>query len=328
MTPTGPTGPTERTEEEERRALTSAVRSLVRQPAPLPGSGGTAQRWDRLRSLAADDVVVGRLVEAHLDADAILAELGHERPRRGEWWGVWAAEPPSPRVGAVPDGDRWRLSGAKPWCSGTTLCTHALMTADTDDGVALFAVDLRVDGVRGELSSWRTAGMRRSGTGTVHLDRVPARRVGSHGDYLDRAGFWHGGAGVAACWVGGAERVARTLREAVARRPEAHALAHLGAVDSALAGARWALEAAAQEVDEAPDDLDAAQVRTMRLRAVAEQAVATTVDRVGRALGAAPLCLDGEHAAAVADVTVYVRQSHAERDLEGLGRLLVGEAPR
>ncbi|TQJ07823.1 hypothetical protein [Lapillicoccus jejuensis] len=319
---------TDRTEEEERRLLTAAVRSLLRQPVPLPGSGGTAERWDRLRAAAADDVVVARLVEAHLDADAILAELGQERPRRGEWWGVWAAEPPSPRVTATPEGDRWLLSGAKAWCSGTGLCTHALLTADTDDGVALFAVDLRGDDVRGEPSTWRAAGMRRSSTGTVHLDRVTARRVGSHADYLDRPGFWHGGAGVAACWVGGAERVARTLRQAVERRPEAHALAHLGAVDAALAGARWVLDAAARELDEAPTSRRAAQVRTMRVRAVAEQAVTTTVDHVGRALGATPLCLDGDHAAAVADVTVYVRQSHAERDLEGLGRLLVGELPQ
>ncbi|GAA1902399.1 hypothetical protein GCM10009814_34680 [Lapillicoccus jejuensis] len=241
---------------------------------------------------------------------------------------MWAAEPPSPRVTATPEGDRWLLSGAKAWCSGTGLCTHALLTADTDDGVALFAVDLRGDDVRGEPSTWRAAGMRRSSTGTVHLDRVTARRVGSHADYLDRPGFWHGGAGVAACWVGGAERVARTLRQAVERRPEAHALAHLGAVDAALAGARWVLDAAARELDEAPTSRRAAQVRTMRVRAVAEQAVTTTVDHVGRALGATPLCLDGDHAAAVADVTVYVRQSHAERDLEGLGRLLVGELPQ
>ncbi|MDQ2757232.1 MAG: acyl-CoA dehydrogenase, partial [Actinomycetota bacterium] len=42
---------------------------------------------------------------------------------------------------------------------------------------------------------------------------------------------------------------------------------------------------------------------------------------VGRALGAAPLCLDAAHAQAVADVQVYVRQSHAERDLAALGAL-------
>ena len=43
---------------------------------PLPGSGGTLQRWRALVDLAADDLCVARLAEAHLDALAILAELG------------------------------------------------------------------------------------------------------------------------------------------------------------------------------------------------------------------------------------------------------------
>lgn len=51
------------------------------------------------------------------------------------------------------------------------------------------------------------------------------------------------------------------------------------------------------------------------------------IDRVGRALGAGPLCRDADHARRVADLTVYLRQSHAEADLEQLGRLLVEEDP-
>jgi hypothetical protein len=41
---------------------------------------------------------------------------------------------------------------------------------------------------------------------------------------------------------------------------------------------------------------------------------------VGRALGAAPLGHDADHARNVADLTVYIRQHHAERDFEALGR--------
>ena len=42
--------------------------------------------------------------------------------------------------------------------------------------------------------------------------------------------------------------------------------------------------------------------------------------RTGRALGPGPLALDARHAQHVADLTMYVRQSHAERDLAALGR--------
>jgi hypothetical protein len=56
-----------------------------------------------------------------------------------------------------------------------------------------------------------------------------------------------------------------------------------------------------------------------RTRAVVEHAADEAIVRTGRALGPGPLCTDGEHARRVADLTVYLRQSHAERDLEALG---------
>jgi hypothetical protein len=44
--------------------------------------------------------------------------------------------------------------------------------------------------------------------------------------------------------------------------------------------------------------------------------------RTGRATGAQPLGHDRSHARLVADLPVYLRQSHAESDLEALGRLV------
>lgn len=313
-------------------SVVEPVRRILAEPQwsgsglPLPGWGRTGERWQRLADLARRDIVIGRLVEAHADALAILHELGRgDLAAPGQWWGVWAAEPPQPLVMAHPDPHRGEgallLTGAKAWCSGAGLCDHALITvreADDPDRRVLAAVELTGPGVRVE-ESWAAPGMSRSATHTVHLDRVPALRVGSGEDYLQRPGFWHGGAGVAACWIGGAEKIADRLRST--RRDDPHALAHLGAVDAALAGARWTLRAAAAELDQDPDDLPAAQIRALRIRAIAEAAATATLEHVGRALGAGPLCQDAEHAEAVADLMVYLRQSHAERDLAGLGEL-------
>jgi hypothetical protein len=54
---------------------------------------------------------------------------------------------------------------------------------------------------------------------------------------------------------------------------------------------------------------------------VVEAAAEETLARAGRALGAGPLAADGDHPRRVADLTLYLRQSHAELDLEELGRL-------
>jgi len=65
------------------------------------------------------------------------------------------------------------------------------------------------------------------------------------------------------------------------------------------------------------------------VRAVVEALATDAVERVGRALGPAPLATDRAHAKRVGDLSLYLRQSHAERDLEELGRqALEGESPR
>lgn len=266
--------------------------------------------------------MAGRLAEAHCDATAILADLGGPRVRAGDLWGVWAAESRDAMLRAQPAGDGLALHGTKVWCSGAGLCTHALVTARVDDGArALFAVDLRHHGVRPLPSSWRNAGMAQSDTRSVQFSGVPATPVGAPGDYLRRPGFWHGAVGVAACWLGGARAVAAPLYSAGAGE-EPHTLAHLGAVDAALTAAAATLAQAAVEVDADPDDKNgAAELTARRCRAVVETAVDEVLTRTGRALGPTPLSQDAAHARHVADLTVYIRQSHAERDLEALGRL-------
>ncbi|CAN3127042.1 acyl-CoA dehydrogenase [Mycobacterium sp. smrl_JER01] len=295
---------------------------------PLPGRGRTAQRWERLSGFTEADIVAGRLAEAHTDAVAILAELGGPAPGAGQLWGVWAAESGQFELHADDSGGRAVLDGTKPWCSGAGVCSHALVTAMLPSGQrGLYAVDLADPGVQPLPSAWTNTGMSESDTRAVRFDSAPAVAVGAPGRYLSRPGFWHGAVGVAACWLGGARAVAATLYERVRHgQVDAHIAAHLGAVDAALTAAAATLAAAAVDVDADPSDLGGrAELVARRARAVVETAVDETLSRTARALGPAPLCADPVHAKRVADLSIYVRQSHAERDLERLG-LVAGEA--
>ncbi|AFM15497.1 acyl-CoA dehydrogenase [Mycolicibacterium chubuense NBB4] len=294
---------------------------------PLPGQGDTARRWQRLAQLTESDVTAGRLAEAHADATAILAELGGAPPAPGQWWGVWAAEAPGGALCAAVEGTQVRLEGTKAWCSGAGLCSHALVTARLPSGErGLFAVDLGAPGVRPLPSDWCAPGMAESDTRSVEFTDVPAVQVGRPGEYLSRPGFWHGAVGVAACWLGGARAVAAPLSARVAgATADAHTLAHLGAVDAALFAAEATVAAVAREIDADPSNhRGSAELLARRARAVVETAVDESITRTARALGPAPLCLDAAHARRVADLSIYVRQSHAERDLERLGSLAGG----
>ncbi len=303
---------------------------------PSPGVGATAGLWSALATLGAWDLTLARVVEPHLDACAILDEArrsGHAGPDLpgdlpgDTTWGVYAAEG-GPRLHAVAAGDRWSLSGHKPWCSLADRVSHALVTAWVDEERrSLFVVDLSHPGVRlAEGPRWVARGLAEVRSTGLELDAVPATPVGGPGWYLDRPGFAWGGIGVAAIWYGGAVAVARRMwAGAQSREPDQIALAHLGAVDAALASARAVLHDAASVVDDGTVPPPAATRLAQRVRQVVAVAAEEVLARAGHALGPAPLAREEAHARRVADLGLYLRQHHAERDAAALGAAVLSE---
>lgn len=302
---------------------------------PLPGSGGTAARWKLLARIAAKHGAVAiKLFEAHADALAILSEVAGATPLPDTRWAVWAAEPPDARVRASPaidtdtrtlsartgiaKGRALRLDGRKAWCSGASEVTHALVTCHGDGDTALIAaIDMTGPGVTVTHDGWHAVGMASTRSGDVLLDNCPALQIGESRAYLDRPGFWHGGAGIAACWYGAVLPFAWAVRDVVRRHGDPHAAAHLGAIDSDLRAAAALLRETAAWIDMQPQA--DAYVPAMCLRTTVEATVQRVMQRAGNVLGAGPLCRDARLAALFADLPVFLRQSHAERDLMKLG---------
>ena len=191
----------------------------------------------------------------------------------------------------------------------------------------LAAVDLRQAGVTVTDNGWHAVGMAASASVDVHFDGVAATPLGGPDFYVQRAGFWHGGAGVAACWFGAATRLADVLRARLVERNDPHRLAQLGEVTVALQGCAALLREAAAGIDHAPH-VNAMPV-ALAVRLGVEAAATLTLNAVGRALGAGPLCKDAAFARLYADLPVFMRQSHAERDQQALGSLVLEgeEAP-
>jgi len=321
-------------------ALGDVLRALIQRGydrlpyVPLPGHGQTLERWRALAAVAACDLGLVKLFEGHTDALAILAELHGPTAPVGSRWGVWAAEPPDARVQASrratathtdatrgDDAAQLHLSGTKAWCSGAAVVSHALVTVWLNDEPVLAAVAMDHPSISIDASKWQAVGMQATASADVTFNETPATLVGAAHAYVRRPGFWHGGAGIAACWYGAAARIGQVLREASAHRADAHRLAHLGAVDIALAGAVAVLRETAAHIDANPQA--DSQRETMRARLIVEEAATAVMSHATRTLGAGPLCRDARFARALADLPVFLRQSHAERDLAALGELTV-----
>jgi hypothetical protein len=285
---------------------------------PIPGAGATPLRWQILAAVGAADLTGARIMEAHSDALAILAEAGEPVPDGR--WGVFAAEAPNVELRGRQDRSGWIVEGTKPWCSLGGLLDHALVTAHTDGGRQLFSVDLDQTSVRAEPpTAWIARGLRSVPSGPVHFDRAAARPVGPPGWYLDRPGFAWGGIGVAACWFGGAHAIAEPLRANGGDTDDLRALA-IGTVDVALHAAAVCLNDAAHLVDAGEAGGEAGTTLALRVRSIVAGAVETTLRQSRHALGPAPLAFDDGYARRVADIELYVLQHHGERDLATLGR--------
>ena len=321
---------------------------------PLPGGGRTADRFAALAEVGEFDPVQACLAEGHTNALAILAELDGPLPG-DDRWGVWPiadglVAPAHRWPTASRTGQGWRIDGELAWCPGATICTRALVTAEAPDGLRFFAVEnpgAAAPPGRRPVPDLAAGSVRCRAASPVRFVATPAVPVGGAGDPTDRPGFWHAAIGVAACWYGGAVGVARPLLVAARRagiqpagvgdggpeparaparpggrhaaEPEAppvdpHLLANLGAVDARLAAAAGLLRAAGAAIDTDPK-ADARRLAG-QVRATVELTVTKVLDRVGRALGAGPICLDPRHARRVADLTVTLRLTCPEPDAE------------
>lgn len=290
------------------------LRAFAAHELSLPGAGDTLRRWQTFSAIAEEDLALAKVYESHADALAILAEF-HEDAAPG-LWAVFAAEPPHKVLHAR--GEPPRLDGEKAWCSAAAYINHALVTCVDEYGARRLAqVRFSESGIGIEPTPWAAAGMAETETVDLVFSAVPCRYVGGERAYLDRPGFWQGAIGVAACWHGAAAGLARALRLRCREHADPHALVHLGAIDASLRASRCALSEAARFIDAHPSR-DARSL-ALATRATVERSVEEVLGRCGRALGAGPLCRDGDYAKRVQDLMVFVRQSHAERDLADLG---------
>lgn len=293
---------------------------------PLPGRGRTWERFGTLAEVAGEDLALGRLVEGHLDALAILAEAG-AAAEEGAVLGVWAARDATDHLRATRGPDGWRVDGRKPFCSGAHTLDVALVTAEADDGPRLFAVEVGATGLSVEPGTWPAVGMADSDSPAVVFGAVPVTPVGPPGFYTGRPGFWWGAIGVAACWWGGIRALLTAVADHLAAvEPDATDLAGFGAVAARCESAGHTLRWAAGEIDGTARLADpiATLRRTARLtRETVHAAGTAALAGAAAAGGARPLCLDAAQSRRSADLYAYLSQHHAGRDAAALARDLL-----
>jgi hypothetical protein len=118
---------------------------------------------------------------------------------------------------------------------------------------------------------------------------------------------------VAAVWWGGAAGLLdRAFEYMAGAEPDPHRLAHLGELHALLAATHVLLGDTANELDAAP--MADHRVAVAMVRSAVERGCREVVDRLPRVLGPGAWAADEELAGQLADLQMYLRQHHGERD--------------
>jgi alkylation response protein AidB-like acyl-CoA dehydrogenase len=309
------------------RDLANELRSVIALDVPLPGRGQTSERHLRLMELGKRSLSLARLAEGHFDAVAVLAEAGR-RAQPGKIYGVWATEAPGQNLSLARSSGKYLIDGARVFSVGAGLIDKALLTV-LEPEHRLVEIDLHAAQgcIAIDESAWKTEALLETKTATVTFTRVEVSSedfIGDAGWYLDRPGFWHGACGTAACWAGGAEGLMEYAR-AQKTHKDPHTRVHLAAMMANVWAMQSLVTTAGEEIDRRPADRVSAARRALALRHLVEQACSDVLRRFARAYGPYPLAMKEDVSERYQQLDLYLRQSHGERDLEALGRLVQDE---
>ena len=289
---------------------------------------------DALIGAGRTDVALSRLVEGHVDAARIFDQAGHH-PVTGALYGVWASRSQRTGVRATPSGSQLILDGTLRFASGLGVIDRALVPVWTGPDRHLL-IDLGLGEVgspelQPDTSQWQTAAMSVSRSHTLVITglRVEASdQVGPADFYLDRPGFFPGGVGVAACWLGGAARVADLVLARMSDPVPPTLQLRLGAIRRHLSTGAAVMSAAGRRlageadggVAEASTGLDQRALAAETRWAVAN-AVHGVLDEAHRIAGPAGLAYDRDLTRAVHDLRLYVLQHNADAEALYLAQL-------
>ncbi|MCL7945399.1 hypothetical protein [Marinobacter sp. ATCH36] len=307
-----------------RRAAQNLL-PYMREHVPPMGEGDSIARLRFLTLVARRDLSLARLIEGHLDATQILREAQRTADST-KLYAIWASGGPSDTTKITGEPMAGELKGSKNFCSGSDIVDHALLHVNASD--QLIELDMRSVASRERLKfeegQWKSAAFSQTHTWTVTFDSLPITRANLVGEckwYFERPGFCLGALAPAACWAGGAMGLVDAVRDRTLK--DGHARAHLGAMVAATCSMQSMLSWGAGQVDADPGNTTGNMFPTALLvRHHIERACTEILDRFGRTLGPRPYVFETDNARRIAELTVYIRQCHAERDLEELGGYL------
>ncbi|MFL5287259.1 MAG: acyl-CoA dehydrogenase [Rhodopila sp.] len=299
-------------------ALRAADALSLKLPAEAPAPPLIEQLAAVLTLVGSGNLSVGRVLEAHLNARHLIARYGTPT-QRGQpddaLFALWVNDPPEGGLRMHRTGATIRLSGGKEFCSAAGYASHAVVTAQDQDGAAHMLVlrlgcGERVDPLPAPLS-----GMRAAVTGAVNFDGCETSAdslLGEAGNYLREPDFstgaWRGSAVALGGLMALAEAGTAQLRQS-GRLDAPHTQARLGRALIARETARLWVGNVARAAEDTAAGSPSARISIVGLGRIAiEQACLDAMQYIQRSVGLSSFRQGSAIERICRDLQTYLRQ--------------------
>lgn len=172
-----------------------------------------------LKKIGSGNLVVGRVLEGHINAQILINQFGSEKQKKlfaadainGKLFGVWNTQADDGTFLSKIGEGIYQLNGSKTFATGTDYVTRPIVTAARKDGSwQMSVVPLDKIKVKSDFIWWNPMGMRasRSFKMTFVNAYIPKTNLlGLAGDYYRQPGFSAGAVRFAAVQLGAAEQL-------------------------------------------------------------------------------------------------------------------------
>ena len=341
----GIAAPIEDLEQLRKLGLLTAFLDVEEGGLALGDPSGQATLLRLLAAIGGADLVLGRLLEGHVNALLLTRTFGSreqwiraaENARQGRLFGVWNTGAPEVLRLEPQDHGAYQLRGVKTFASGAKFVARPIVTAALPEGGWQMTMP-RMDeaSVAHELkfneSFWTPMGMEGSESFEVDFTGVPLQAedlIGLPGDFYRDPLFRGGAIRFAAVHAGAVIRLHSSFAEWLrdrGRGEDPYQLTRLGelsllAREAALWVERAGVESAQNLSDDVPKHAAEQVVEFANAMRVAVERIATTSLRhVTMGVGAHGLLRPQRFGRTIRDLTMYLRQPAPDQTLAEVGR--------
>lgn len=301
-----------------------------------------------LKNIGKGNLVVGRILEGHLNAQILINQFGNKKQKKlfaedalkGKLFGVWNTQAGDGTFLSKKENGNYHLDGAKTFATGTDYVTRPIVTAALSDGSwQMCVVPLDKVNAKSDSSWWHPMGMKASRSFKMkfiksHIPKI--NLLGSPGEYYQQPGFGGGAVRFAAVQLGAAEKLfdeTKNYLKSLNRIDDPFQKMRLAQMTIAVeSGNQW-LNAAAKRLDhymEKPTKKKGEDfiIYANMMRTAVEQICTEVMTLCQKCVGARGLNAPYHFERIIRDLSTYLRQPAPDAILSDVGRhVLTSDIP-